>query len=266
MAKLKVRQEACKNPVGGRVSDKGILHLLKLWLKSPVSEDGKIIGGKKNKVGTPQGGVISPLLANIYLNLMDKIVRKNPIFKDIQIVRYADDFVLMGKMISKAALSKLSWLFGKMELTLNETKTHMVDAKSESFEFLGFVFRYDRSLFGGNSKYWNVTPSEKSLKKLRSKIKESLRRNRQRNAKIAVGHLNPILRGWLNYFTIEGVSYTKLPRRKIKIYLRGRLFRHQRRKSQRYKYAYCRKTLTRWMTSFKLIDPETYGIPAPVKA
>lgn len=252
--------------IGLRIIDKGVLHLIKMWLKASIIEDGKISGGKKSKKGTPQGGVVSPLLANIYLNLVAKIVRKDPDFHGIQMVSYADDFVLMGKKIGESALNKLALLLSRMELQVNESKTRLVNAHDSAFEFLGFVIRYHRSLFKGDEYYWHITPSEKSLKSLRSKIRETLLRNRQRNARIAVSQLNPQLRGWLNYFTIPGISYMKLPRRKIRIYLRDRLYRHQKRKSQRYRYAYCRRTFYRWITEHNLVDPEKYGVKDLVKA
>jgi len=86
-----------------RISDRKIIHLIKMWLKSPIDEEGKISGGKKNKLGTPQGGVISPLLANIYLHLLDTVVTNKDMFKElgIKIIRYADDFILMGKQIAR---------------------------------------------------------------------------------------------------------------------------------------------------------------------
>lgn len=251
--------------VGQRISDRKVMHLLKLWLKTPVDEDGRMSGGRKNKRGTPQGGVISPLLANVYLNLMDRMIRRNPEFRDIKMVRYADDFLLMGKRIGRDALDRLAWLFNRMELSVNESKTRLVNSRRYGFEFLGFAFRQYQSLFYRKRHYWNVTPSSKALKKLRAEIKQRLLGCRQRNTKIGVDRLNPLLRGWLNYFTIEGVSYTKSPRYKIKVYLRGRLYRHQKRKSQRSRSAYCRNTLRRWLDA-GLIDPETYGISEPVKA
>ncbi len=90
--------------IAKRISDRNVLHLIKMWLKAPILEDGKLRGGKKNKFGTPQGGVISPLLANIYLHLLDRIVNNTVgMFNKagVKIVRYADDFVLMGSKISQ---------------------------------------------------------------------------------------------------------------------------------------------------------------------
>ena len=105
--------------VGKRVSDKNILHLIKMWLKVPVMEDSRPKGGKKNKVGTPQGGVISPLLANIYLHVLDKAVhRHDGAFYQygIKIIRYCDDWVLMAKRMLMEALDYLNKLLKRMKL------------------------------------------------------------------------------------------------------------------------------------------------------
>lgn len=246
--------------VGKRISDQKVLHLLKLWLKTPVSEDGKITGGKKNKVGTPQGGVISPLLANIYLNLLDKLVRSHKAFGGIEIVRYADDFVLMGKQVGASVLRNLRFLLDRMELCINEEKSKLLNSLHERFDFLGFSFRYDRSLYDKGGYYWNLLPSQQSMNNVRTKIKTLLVTNSHQRAEIVINQLNPLLRGWLNYFSIEGVSYTKLSCRQLKIYLRGSLYRHQKRKSQKYRYEYCQSTLRRWIKEHNLIDPEKYPI------
>jgi RNA-directed DNA polymerase len=252
--------------VSMRISDKNVIHLIKLWLKSPVIEDGKVSGGKKNKKGTPQGGVISPLLANIYLNLVDKLVRNHKVFDGIDIVRYADDFLLMGKTISAGAFSAMNELFARLELQLNESKTHLLNAEEESFDFLGFTFQYRQSKFIKDEKYLSVHPSKKSFQKIISGIREELIFYRNRNAVETVKMLNYKLRGWLNYFNIAEITYTGISRRKLSIYLRDRLFRHQKRKSQRYKYAYCRRTYRRWIEKYGLIDPGSYGIEDTVKA
>jgi RNA-directed DNA polymerase len=128
-----------------------MLELIKRWLKAPVCEKGRFKGGKNNKVGTPQGGVISPLLANIYLNLLDRIVdnARSEFWKyGLKMVRYADDFVLMGKGIPEEAKKKLKELLDRMGLALNEVKTRTVQAALESFDFLGFTVRYDKDLGG----------------------------------------------------------------------------------------------------------------------
>jgi group II intron reverse transcriptase/maturase len=148
-----------------RISDPRMLKLIIKWLKAPIFEDNQFKGGKRNKVGTPQGGVISPLLSNIYLHLLDRIVN-NPksLFSKygIKIVRYADDFVLMGEKINQQAIEKLKELINRMGLTINESKTRLVEAKQEAFHFLGFTMSYDKDTKGRNIRYWNVTPSKKS--------------------------------------------------------------------------------------------------------
>jgi RNA-directed DNA polymerase len=153
-----------------RIADQRILHLIELWLKSPTYEDGQFKGGKKQKVGTPQGGVISPLLANIYMNLVDKLINNTlGIFykQGIKIVRYADDFVLMGKRIPKEAIDKLGSILSRMGLRLNEQKTRHIQAMDTSFNFLGFTIRYDVDVHGRNKRYWNIIPSNKSVTKIR---------------------------------------------------------------------------------------------------
>lgn len=252
--------------ISQRISDRNVLHLIKLWLKSAVIEDGKISGGRKNRIGTPQGGVISPLLANIYLNLLDKLIRNHMVFKDVEIIRYADDFVLIGEDIGKEIINALKRLLERMELTLNEEKTRLIQARHEAFDFLGFTFHYRRSLYNKDEVYLSVHPSKRSFQKLVENIRTELILYRNRNSEDTVKMLNLKLRGWLNYFVIEGVSYTGVTRLKLQMYLRGRLYRHQKRKSQRYRTAYCQRTFRRWVEKYGLIEPETYGRADTVKA
>lgn len=252
--------------IGQRISDRNILHLIKLWLKTPVIEEGKMSGGKKNKVGTPQGGVISPLLANIYLNLVDKLVREHKAFRGVEIIRYADDFVLMSKKMGSDVLQSLKILLNRMGLALNEDKTRLIRARNKPFEFLGFMFHYRKSRYGDGGEYLSVHPSKKAFQRIVRDIREELVYYRNRNADDTVRMLNYKIRGWLNYFTIEGITYTGIARRKLRMYLRDRLYRFQKRKSQRYRYAYCRGTFGRWVAAYGLINPESYGIHDPVKA
>jgi group II intron reverse transcriptase/maturase len=243
-----------------RISDNDVIHLIKKWLKSPVIEDGKINGGKKNKRGTPQGGVISPLLANIYLNLVDRLVRNKIEFRGIDIVRYADDFVLMGKEIGKESLDYLRSILDRMGLSLNSDKTELIDFNERCFDFLGFTFHRRRSNYDKRETYISVHPSKKSFQKLVQTIRTNLVEYRTRNDVDTVQMLNYKLRGWLNYFTIPKVSYTGITRRRLSIYLKDRLYRHQKRKSQRFNYYFCRSTYRRWIEKVGLIDPGKYGI------
>lgn len=245
-----------------RIIDRRILDLIHQWLKAPIYEDGEFKGGKKNKVGTPQGGVISPILANIYLNLLDRIVN-NPksLFsqKGVKIVRYADDFVLMGNQIGEQIKEKLKSLLSRMGLTLNEEKTRKVEAKRESFDFLGFTIRYDKDLRDSNKRYWNIIPSRKSEQKIRDKIKAYLEAHGHYNGKRVSEDLNKLLRGWLNYFDIKGVSYPAVSKRRLRHYLQDRLNRYYNHKSQRKCRLYGQRAFEALVEKYGLIDPTKYS-------
>jgi group II intron reverse transcriptase/maturase len=245
-----------------RVSDKYILHLIKMWLKAPVMINGRPTGGKKNKIGTPQGGVISPLLANIYLHLLDKSVnRMNSLFQinGIKIVRYADDFVLMASKIPQQCYDRLYGILERMKLQLNTEKSKRVDAQSESFDFLGFSFRYSDDLMGRPIKYWNVEPSNKSLKRVRAKISDYLDKNGHQPPYIVTRDLNAIIRGWVNYFSINKVSYPNKGKRKLRYYLCDKLQRYYKRKSQRKCKLYNRGAFEVLVQKYGLIDPTKYA-------
>lgn len=245
-----------------RIIDRRILDLIHQWLKAPIYEDGEFKGGKKNKVGTPQGGVISPILANIYLNLLDRIVN-NPksLFsqKGVKIVRYADDFVLMGNQMGEQIKEKLKSLLSRMGLTLNEEKTRKVEAKRESFDFLGFTIRYDKDLRDSNKRYWNIIPSRKSEQKIRDKIKAYLEAHGHYNGKRVSEDLNKLLRGWLNYFDIKGVSYPAVSKRRLRHYLQDRLNRYYNHKSQRKCRLYGQRAFEALVEKYGLIDPTKYS-------
>ena len=244
-----------------RISDKKVLHLIKMWLKTPIYEDGQLKGGKKNKRGTPQGGVISPLLANIYLHLLDKLVNKGGSYFSkcgIKIVRYADDFVLMGRRIPKAVIEILEQILERMELKINVEKSELVKAAEQSFDFLGFTIRYDKSIKFKYGKYWNIFPSKKSSKRIRGNIKEFLKEVGHYPPERVAEGLNEKIRGWLNYYTIKGVSYTWKCKRDLNKYLRERLWRYYRRKSQRKCKLYRRGAFTILVNQHGLIDPVKY--------
>jgi len=249
--------------IAQRISDKNILHLIKMWLKAPVVEDGSPKGGKKNKTGTPQGGVISPLLANIYLNLLDRAVNRigGKFYKyGVKIVRYADDFVLMAESIPQESLDYMNVMFNKMKLTLNEDKSKMVHAREESFDFLGHTFRFSDDIFGRPFKYWNVEPSLKSQKKIRSNIKEYLKFNGHQPPQTVAKDLNAITRGWINYYTINGVTYPSKAKRNLKHYLGKKLTRFYKRKSQRKSKLHNQGAFRVLVDKYNLIDPSTYTL------
>lgn len=245
-----------------RVSDPRILKLISKWLKVPVYEDGEYKSGKDNNQGTPQGGVISPLLANIYMNLLDRIVndpRKLFWKYGVCIVRYADDFVLMGKNIPEEVIMKLKSLLQRMGLSLNEKKTRQIDAKKESFNFLGFTTRFDKDIKGRGTRYWNIIPSKKSELKIRNKVKEYLKTHGHHKAHDIAQGLNSLIRGWLKYYIIPGVSYPAMSRRMLRHYLNERLYRYYNRKSQRKSRLYRQDAFEVLVTRFGLIDPSKFG-------
>jgi group II intron reverse transcriptase/maturase len=244
-----------------RVTDPRILKLINKWLKVPVYEDGQYKSGKDNHSGTPQGGVISPLLANIYFHLLDRIVNnaQSLFYKyGVRIVRYADDFVLMGNKLPEEVIDKLKSLLHRMGLSLNEGKTRMIDARKDSFNFLGFTIRYDKDRNGRDIRYWNIAPSKKSEQKIRDKVKEFLRTHGHFKAEEVASGLNSIIRGWLNYFSIPGVSYPAMSKRKLRAYLSTRLYRYYNRKSQRKSRLFGQKAFEILVNNYGLLDPSKY--------
>jgi group II intron reverse transcriptase/maturase len=162
--------------VAERISDGGILHLIKMWLKAPVIEEDRdgtkrtAGGGKGNRKGTPQGGVISPLLSNIYLHLLDRIWERHKLKAKLgaHLVRYADDFVVLCRQGVDRPMEVVQKVLDRLGLVLNAEKTHVVDATKCSFDFLGFEIRIARSWRTGG-RYANVQPSRKSLKTIKTR-------------------------------------------------------------------------------------------------
>jgi RNA-directed DNA polymerase len=160
--------------VARRVADGAVLRLIKLWLKAPIEErdgDGKrrIVGGKSNKRGTPQGGVASPLLANIYMNRFLKHWRLSGCDKAFRahVVAYADDFVILSRGRAPEALTWTKAVMTKLGLTLNEDKTSVRDARQERLAFLGYSFGPHYPYKGNGQWYWGASPSKKSVQRLR---------------------------------------------------------------------------------------------------
>ena len=231
-----------------RISDQDVLRLIRMWLKAPVAErtdKGRIryTGGKRNKRGTPQGGVISPLLANIYLHELDKeFYRKDgPLFRcGARIVRYADDFVVLARYIGKPIKRAVEAKLKELDLTLNDEKTKLIRLSDDSFDFLGFTFRYDRHLDGRVGKYLNIHPSKKSKVQLHEKVRRILVPGNKKDAKSLVKELNQTLTGWRNYFAAPK-TYPRKVFRDVNWYLQERVSRFYRRKSQRRSKLYGRR-------------------------
>lgn len=193
--------------VARRIVDRDMLRLIKMWLKVPVQErdeNGKprVSGGKGSTCGTPQGGVISPLLANLYMNRFLKywrITGRGEVFR-AQVVTYADDFVILSCGCAAEALDWTRSVMTRIGLTLNEAKTSVKQARRERFDFLGYSFGPHRMRTNGRE-YLGASPSKKSISKLRQKVGDLLVPWHVAPWTDVRDRLNRMLRGWSTYFS-----------------------------------------------------------------
>jgi RNA-directed DNA polymerase len=222
-----------------RIVDRSVLKLIRMWLEAPVEEDDGQ-GGKKvsrKGKGTPQGGVISPLLANIYLHWFEKVfyMPSGPgTWANAHIVRYADDFMVLaryqGSRLTGFIEDKIETWLG---LELNRDKTKVVSLRSPgaSVDFLGYTFRFDRDLRGRGTRYLNVEPSAKALRARREALRRTIScRQCHVPVPLLIEVVNRQLRGWANYFSF---GYPRKAMRAMNWFVRDRLVSHLRRRSQR---------------------------------
>jgi len=200
--------------VAERICDGALLHLIQKWLKAPVMEEDEdgtkrnIGGGRSNRKGTPQGGVISPLLSNLYLHLLDRIWERRQLQQRLgaRIVRYADDMVVLCRRGSEQPMAVLRQILTRMGLTLNEAKTQVVDAYHGKFAFLGFEIWMGKS-DKTRKQYPHVQPSKKSLRKIKDRITEMTARTRTGiPLDRLVNEVNAVVRGWAGYFHLRNCS------------------------------------------------------------
>ena len=191
-----------------RISDRRVLRLLRLWLEAGVMEEGRM---RHDTTGTPQGGVISPLLANVYLDALDEEWERE--WRHLgRLVRYADDLVVLCRTRAQAeeALRRLQEILGRLRLELHAGKTRVVELGlgKDGFCFLGCYFRVVRSHFTGK-RYLFRWPSPVAMNAVRSRIRELTDRRRRsgmRDIREVIRDLNPLLRGWGNYFRTGNAS------------------------------------------------------------
>jgi RNA-directed DNA polymerase len=192
--------------VARRVVDRHILHLVKMWLKVPVDEGDangrrRMSGGKRSRRGTPQGGVISPLLANIYMHRFLRAWRQRDKGRQYRarIISYADDFVIVSRGRAAAALAWTRDVMTRIGLTLNDAKTSIRNARTETFDFLGYTLGSARAPADGRW-YLAAIPSKKSLQRVKAAVHGVLHPGNQQPWSQVVADLNRRLRGWATYF------------------------------------------------------------------
>lgn len=215
--------------VARRIVDGKVLWIIKLFLKAGVMEEGR---RKIDETGTPQGGVVSPLLANIYLDQIDKGWK--PLNKFARLIRYADDVLILTRYGTEKVFSQFQQLTTNLELKLNPKKTRIVDAKKESFDFLGYSFR--KALNQKKTKvaayFW---PSQKAEKTVREKIRKITNSARPIKVEEVIEQLNPVIRGWVNYFRIANSS-KKFG--KIRLYAAKKVRKFMRKRRNKAGYGY----------------------------
>ena len=221
-----------------RIADRSLLKLIQMWLRVPIVEeddDGRP-QVRRNLQGTPQGGVISPLLANAYLHWFDEVfhMRSGPRYwANARLVRYADDFVVLARCQGERLRQFVEGTIeGWMGLTINREKTRVVSlSKGESLDFLGFTLQYHRDLRGRDHRYLHVMPSKKAMARERAKLRQMTdSRFCFKPIPALIRELNRNLRGWANYFDY---GHPRRRFREINWYVRQRLKFHLRRRSQR---------------------------------
>ena len=215
--------------VAKRIVDRDILKLIRMWLKAPVVEEGE--DGKRrtsgNDQGTPQGGVISPLLANIYLNVLDKVwkVKKVEERMEARLIRYADDFVVLCQGQTERIVRGIQGVLGGLGLMLNAGKSRVLDAREESFNFLGFRMRVIQHPRTGR-RFCLIRPAKRALAEIRTELKSLTRRSTLVfPEEVVIQKLNERVRGWVGYFYYGNCSrdmkfLKRFLEQRVRIYLR----------------------------------------------
>jgi len=223
-----------------RVVDGSVLGLIRQWLNASAVERAR--GGKpptvrRNDQGTPQGGVLSPLLANIYLHWFDHLFHRKDgpaQWAKAKLVRYADDFVVEARYISSQLQGWIERkLEGWLDLEINRDKTRIVDLRQsgQSLDFLGYTFRLVPDQFGRDQRYWRLEPSRKAMARERAALREMIGPHQSHTPlPELIEQVNRHIQGWANYFKL---GHPRKAFRQINSFVRERLGRHLRRRSQR---------------------------------
>jgi group II intron reverse transcriptase/maturase len=221
--------------VAERICDGALLRLIQIWLKAPVMEVDKdgtkrnLGGGKGNRKGTPQGGVISPLLSNLFLHLLDRVWERRGLQQRLgaRVVRYADDIVVLCRKGTEQPMAMLRQILERMGLSLNGDKTRVVDAYQGKFDFLGFEIWMGKSRRPGKH-YAHVQPSKKSLRTIKDRITRLTARTRTvLPMDWLVSELNTAVRGWVGYFHLRNCSKSLS---RVRWHLEERMHTHLRKR------------------------------------
>ena len=222
-----------------RITDRSVLNLIRMWLdcETVETDDKGRPHVSRSGTGTPQGGVISPLLSNVYLHWFEKAFHRSDgpaHWASAKIVRYADDFVILARWQGDRLRNWIEQLLeGRFRLTINREKTRVVNLNvpGSSLDFLGYTFRYDRDLNGRAHRYLNVFPSRKALAKAREAVRD-LTSPKQCFKPVVqmIAEVNQWQTGWTNYF---GYGYPRTAFRALHSYIVEKLTTHLQRRSQR---------------------------------
>jgi len=220
-----IRQDILMKLLRRRISDPRVLKLIKGWLEAGVMEKGEYI--ESNGLGTPQGGVISPLLSNIYLHSFDKMIQMSGIPGTL--VRYCDDFVILLYRDGKKVLEDVRQMLSRLGLQLHKDKTRVVHAR-RGFDFLGIHFRLCHTSRKDAKRKWycSIWPSNRSMERIRQRIRELIGRRYNSPLEEMIGDLNPVIRGWNNYHTASRPDAKRF--RQLNAFVRDRLRIFLRRK------------------------------------
>jgi RNA-directed DNA polymerase len=235
-----IPQDNLMKCVERRVVDRSVLHLIRLWLGAVVEERGEDGRPKvsRPKQGTPQGGVISPLLANLYLHWFDVQFHRESgpgRWANARLVRYADDFVIMARYVGGRITA---WVEGTLEgrfaLTINRKKTRVIVLRPEegaSLDFVGYTFRYEWDRFGRGRRYLTAVPSAKAVAHRREELRKLTDKEKCFVPVVElVEQVNRQLRGWKQYFSY---GHPRRAHRAVNAFVVGRLTKHLKRRSQR---------------------------------
>lgn len=235
-----IPQDRLMQCVERRIADRSVLRLLRQWLTAPVEE--RDANGRPRRwrptQGTPQGGVISPLLANLYLHWFDVRFHRADgpgTWAHARLVRYADDFVILARTITSTTVR---WVEAMVEewlgLTINRRKTRVMrlaPRRGESLSFLGYTFQYERDQHGRAQYYVAAVPSQSAVLRCWAAVRQMVSTRRGRvPLGVLIGELNRMLRGWQQYFQF---GYPRRAYRRVNAYVLARLTKHAQRRSQR---------------------------------